>query len=103
MPTHEGGRGFEYECPEICLHAGLASFGYVGVATGENYPDALAGGIGAGVQGGVVALTASSRLSTATKSTLEDHAPGILYVDVFGGTTAVAPAVRTAIEAALGW
>ena len=85
------------------VDAGIAAFTYVGVATGENYPDALAGGVGAGVQGGVVALTATNALSGATQAMLEDHAATILYLDVFGGPAAVADVVRTAIAEALGW
>jgi len=88
---------------ENAVDWGFASFGYVGVATGENYPDALAGGVGAGVQGGVVALTASSALSPATKTMLETHRAKVLYLEVFGGTSAVSTTVRTAIEDALGW
>lgn len=88
---------------ENAVDWGFASFGYVGVATGENYPDALAGGVGAGVQGGVVALTASSALSPATKTMLETHGAKVLYLEVFGGTSAVSTIVRTAIEDALGW
>lgn len=85
------------------IEAGLASFDYVGVATGENYPDALAGGVAAGAHGGVVALTGTSQLPGATAGFLVEHAPVIMYVDVFGGLSAVTPAVRTAIETALGW
>ena len=88
---------------ENAVDWGFASFGYVGVATGENYPDALAGGVGAGAQGGVVALTTSSVLSPATKTMLETHAAKVLYLEVFGGTSAVSTTVRTAIEDALGW
>ena len=88
---------------ENAVEWGFASFGYVGVATGENYPDALAGGVGAGVQGGVVALTASSALSPATKTMFETHGAKVLYLEVFGGTSAVSTTVRTAIEDALGW
>jgi putative cell wall-binding protein len=81
----------------------LASWDYVGIATGENYPDALAGGVGAGVKEGVVVLTGTSYLPAVTHDLLADRAPVVMYVDVFGGPVAVFDVVRAAIKEALGW
>ena len=44
------------------VEEGFASWSYVGVATGENFPDALAGGVAAGSSYGVIALTGSTAL-----------------------------------------
>jgi len=82
---------------------GILGWTYVGIATGQNYPDALAGGVGAGVQGGVVGLTPSTSLCPETGGMLEDHRQVIMYVDVFGGPAAVSPTTRSQIEEALTW
>ena len=49
---------------------GFGSFDYVGVATGTDYPDALAGGVAAGANGGVVLLTNPTSLPSPAKQTL---------------------------------
>ncbi|MCK8114888.1 cell wall-binding repeat-containing protein [Anaerosoma tenue] len=85
------------------IQGGLASWSHVGVATGENYPDALAGGARIGMGGGVVLLTASDSLPVVTKGALASNRAKVLYLDVFGGPSAVSAGVRTALETALGW
>jgi len=80
--------------------AGLAWNG-VGVATGENYPDALAGGVLQGNAGSVMLLTTSASLSSDTAAALTAHKSVIDTVTFFGGTGAVMPATRTAVVNAL--
>jgi len=51
---------------EIAKHAfenSLATKGFIGVATGLDFPDALAGGVAAGERGGIIILTAPAALS----------------------------------------
>lgn len=82
---------------------GFAGWGYVGIATGENFPDALAGGVAAGTNFGVIALTGSTGLPVSTRQMLEMKAFKVMKCDVYGGSGAVSLAVRTAITDALGW
>lgn len=78
-----------------------ADFGYVGMATGATFPDALAGGAGIGAQGGVLLMTPPTALHPAPQTSLEDHAGEVAVVKVLGGTNALSAAVMTAIETAI--
>jgi putative cell wall-binding protein len=68
----------------------------VGIATGEDYPDALAGGVLQGKVGSVMLLTLPTSLHPATETALEANAEEIYFVTFFGGTGAVSDAVRAA-------
>ncbi len=70
-----------------------AGAGFVGLATGEDFPDALAGGISCGQEYGVLMLTRPTSLPDATKSFLTDHKVGISELEVFGGTGVVSQTV----------
>jgi len=80
---------------------GLATFGYVGIATGYNFPDALGGGAAAGANGGVLLLTRVDSLVPETRAILEDNVAMIDEVHVFGGTGAINATVYSAIESIL--
>jgi putative cell wall-binding protein len=67
------------------------------VASGLNYPDALAGAYLAGQQGAAILLTDPNTLLPATSNALT--ALHVKNVIILGGTTAVAPAVANAIAA----
>jgi len=69
----------------------------VGIATGENYPDALAGGVLQGKVGSVMVLTLPTSLRAETQAALSANAADIDTVTFFGGTGAVSDAVRTAV------
>lgn len=77
------------------------SWGFVGIATGLNFPDALGGGIGAGELGGVLLLTTPTTLAPECGSALSANKADVLDVQVFGGPTAVTDGVLAAIEAEL--
>lgn len=77
--------------------------GYVGVATGLNFPDALAGGPAAGNRGGVLLLCKTASLPAAPTTFLTTHKDEVLRADVFGGPDVVTSAVQQAIENALDW
>lgn len=90
--------------------AKVASFGVtdcglmwnrVGVATGENYPDALAGGVLQGKVGSVMLLTYTSRLCNEAGYALLACRNDVTTVTFFGGTGAVSQATRTDVVAAL--
>jgi spore coat protein A len=61
------------------------------VATGENFPDALAGGAAAAAEGGPVLLVARDELPAVTADALRHLAPGRIVV--LGGPGAVSDAV----------
>ena len=67
------------------------------VATGQNFPDALAGGPAAGIHGGPVLLTQTGTLPPATRDELLRLRPGRIIV--LGGTGAVSAAVADALQA----
>jgi basic membrane protein A and related proteins len=74
----------------------------VGIATGEDYPDALAGGVLQGKVGSVMLLTLPTTLHASTATALTANAGAIDTVTFFGGTGAVSTAVRQAALAAAG-
>jgi putative cell wall-binding protein len=67
------------------------------VATGANFPDALAGTPPAGSQGGPVLLTALTELPAAVAAELDRLNPGRIVI--LGGTTAVSNGVATQLDA----
>ena len=85
------------------VDAGYGSWDYVGLATGLNFPDALAGGVAAGANRGVILLTRTDVLPSFTADALADHGAEILYAEVYGGPGAVAPSVENDIWNAMGW
>lgn len=73
----------------------------IGIATGENFPDALAAGALLSHTGAPLVLTATSSLSASTSSYLARLTGSAVQVHVFGGTSAISAAVQTAISNAL--
>jgi len=84
---------------------GVDNFGLswdrLAMATGTNFPDALAGGAAQGLTGSVVLLTKSTTLEAAPKVKLEDNADEILEVRFFGGLSAISQSVRDAVMQAI--
>jgi putative cell wall-binding protein len=74
----------------------------VGIATGQNFPDALAGGASLGRLGAVMLLTPSTSLAPAAATKLTDNAAGIGTVYVLGGSAAVSTSVMDEILTILG-
>jgi len=74
----------------------------IGFATGTDFADALAGGVRAGVEGGVLLLIPPSSLGAALPAYLAGAAPWVREVDIFGGTSAISPAQQTGIQQAVG-
>ena len=67
------------------------------VATGMNFPDALAAGPAAGIAGGPVLLTDRGHLPQATRTELSRLRPGRIFV--IGGTAAVSGRVASDLQA----
>ncbi len=76
-------------------HAGLAWDG-TALATGETFPDALAGGAMQGRLGSVVLLTGSDTLHAQAQAKLMTNAAAIDELRFLGGTEALSDDVRTA-------
>jgi photosystem II stability/assembly factor-like uncharacterized protein/putative cell wall-binding protein len=73
----------------------------VAIATGTNFPDALAGGVMQGKLGSVVLLTPGTALNAEVASELIAHKADIATVRYLGSTSALSESVRDAVEAAL--
>lgn len=73
----------------------------VGIATGENFPDALAGGVLQGKDGSVMLLTPSASLNADAAAALSAHKGDISEVRYFGSTSALSTSVRNAVAALL--
>jgi hypothetical protein len=72
------------------------------IATGETFPDALAGGAYAGRLGAPLLLVAGDELPEEVSEYLAEHASMIKVLVVLGGGGAVPQPVMDEIEAALG-
>jgi len=81
----------------------LASFETVGMTTGLNFPDALCGGAGIGVRGGVLLLTPPTELCEPATDALTAHDDEVMAVQFFGGVNALSEDVKDAVYALLGW
>lgn len=71
------------------------------LATGADYPDALAGGVMQGLTGSVLLLTPTDALSDSAKAALVEHADVITELRFLGGTGVIAPSVRDAVKTVL--
>jgi putative cell wall-binding protein len=80
---------------------GWGGYGYVGVATGLTFPDALGGGPVAAQNHGVLLLTNPTTLSAPVSSAITTNKAMIDLVDIYGSESAVSAGVRSAIEALL--
>lgn len=82
---------------EYAAEQGWSSFSSVGIATGEDFADALTGGAALGSQGGVLLLTSRHSLSPSVTSALANHAGEIASLDILGGPAAIDDYVRSSI------
>jgi putative cell wall-binding protein len=75
----------------------------VGIATGQAFPDALAGGAALGQMQAVMLLTPTASLDPYAQAMLDDHKAHIDAIHFLGGTAAVSPAVEAEVKQVLGW
>jgi len=73
----------------------------VGITTGANFPDALAGGVLQGKMNSVMLLTRPTSLNAVTAGALGANKAAIDTVTYFGGTGAVTQTVRDQVTAVL--
>ncbi len=81
-------------------HAGLG-WDKVAIATGENFPDALAGGVLQGLDGSVMLLTPGAYLHAEPQGALSANKADINTVRFLGGDSAVKPAARAQVQGVL--
>lgn len=81
---------------------GWTSSNVVGLATGDNFPDALGGGAAAGARNGGLLLTRTSALPPTTASLLRELSPGPSRVEIYGGLSAVSDSVITTVKGLWG-
>jgi len=103
-PVRKGGNG-RYDTAIAVTEYGIAqgwgNASYVGVATGTNYPDALAGGAVAGANGGILLLTNPNTLSPQTSAFITSNKASIKTLALYGGSSAVSDSVYAEIEGLL--
>jgi len=80
--------------------AGL-SWNKVAPATGQNFPDALAGGVLQGASGSVLVLTPTASLNDGVAAALRANKGSISEVRFLGSTAALSVSVRSAVVSAL--
>ena len=68
-----------------------------GFATGEDFPDALAGGAVQGLRRSIMLLTEGEALSRPTSAAIKYHGDQMFEVGFYGGTNAVSQTVRSQI------
>jgi putative cell wall-binding protein len=91
--------GDRYETGAVVNHEVFKSASHVIVASGVNFPDALSGGVAAGVGHSPLYITTSGCLSPAVWFEIGRLAP--TAVTVLGGTSALGPAIDTLEPCAL--
>ncbi len=74
----------------------------VGIATGQNFPDALAGGAFQGIIGQPLILTPGSSVPAVTSSYLDASSASEDFVIVYGGTSVVTDPVVNSVVALAG-
>ncbi len=86
---------------EYAAQSGGLGWDNVSVATGENFPDALSGGVAQGHLGAVLLLTPGTSLDGTVADMLAICAADVTHLTFLGGDNALAPAVRMAVTDAL--
>jgi putative cell wall-binding protein len=101
-PRLDGGKteGGRYDTMQAIVNEGWTSSTYVIVASGANFPDALAASSLAGIYGAPVLLTESTTLSPQAEETIRSL--GATKAFLIGGEAALSPATFAALEAMLG-
>lgn len=88
-----------YETAAKILMEGMGGADVVYVASGAAFPDALAGGVAAALEGGGLVLTAKNSLPPSTAAAIKGSAP--MHVVILGGTASVSAAVEQQITSLL--
>ncbi len=87
---------------DFCLPESSLGVGGIAIASGQGFPDALAGGVMAARMGTFLGLTPSTALRPRLAQFLLDDPSGVGKPHVLGGERALLPIVRESIALALG-
>lgn len=81
----------------VANHAVAAGLGWrsAGMATGTSFPDALAGGVAQGAQGGPLLLTPGYRLDPDVRAVLAANRSDIVRLRFYGGLAALSDTTRS--------
>ena len=91
------------EIAKYAVNAGVLSYDSAAIATGRNFPDALAGAAFCGSKGSVLLLADDGADTCISSGSAYKNARGKLYnAYVLGGTGAVSEAIESTIKTALG-
>jgi len=96
--------GNRYDTARVIATYGVSlglTWDKVAIATGANFPDALAGGVLQGRSNSVMLLTPTASLDPGVNTALTANKALIREVRFLGGTSAVSTSVRTAVQNAL--
>jgi len=91
-----------YDTSAAVADAWEVPFDYIGLASGTNYPDALAGAASMGWYQGPVLLTPSSSLHSSAKQVIQDNGKYLWTVFGFGGPAALSDSVLASARSAAG-
>ncbi|MBS3956342.1 MAG: S8 family serine peptidase [Clostridiales bacterium] len=83
---------------EMAVMMGWGEFSTVGIATGVDFADGVAGGAAVGRDGGVMLLTRPDHLPEATIDALSLYVDEIGRIDVFGGPVAISEWVQSVLR-----
>jgi hypothetical protein len=61
----------------------------IGIASGDNFPDALVGGAAMGNRGGILVISPPKTLSDAARTVISANKTTIQDVEIFGGTNVI--------------
>ncbi|MDA3937489.1 MAG: S8 family serine peptidase [Actinomycetota bacterium] len=85
---------------EMAIERGWSDDAHIGVASGEQFADALSGGAALGEQSGVVVLSRADSVPWEVASFVNQHASGVAAMWLLGGELALSDNVLDALEAA---
>ena len=91
-----------YETSRIVAERFFPTPTFVGVASGVNFPDALAGGAHAGRRGSPLLLSPPEGLPAPITAYMQARRASITSGVIYGGSAAVSENVRNGVEAAIG-
>jgi len=77
-------------------------FDYVGIASGDVFPDALAAGPAAGYRGGPLVLTTGAKLASDASRVLNHQGPYVMKLQAFGGPSTLSNSCLASARSALG-
>ena len=99
--TRKGGSN-RYETSALIAEHGAekkwVTYKTIGVATGQNFPDALTGGVATGEMGGVLMVTTPETLHPDIKHQIETNKSAVFKVRLYGGPKALSENVANQIK-----